>query len=502
MTATLYQFFVPDAGSIRDSWLRTLRNGLIARGVANPNVTPGSDYYVMAQAFANEAAVGMANCVLKADELMPDTATFTALDRVATPIGLSRRAASGSLGLIVYSASATSVVTTGSVLLDSAGLRYQVSTGGTYNNGDLIPIAAIDTGSATNLATGSTLRWIAPPAFASTNALVNAGGLTNGVDGEDDETFRNRIYARLQTFPAGGNWQYVATIAEASSPSVQKAFVYPAIQGAATLHVAVVAPPTTTNKNRDVATATIAGSVSPNVQGQIPEHAFSLITTVANVPVDVGIGLALPAATTASPPGVGGGWLDGSPWPASITVGALVTAVTSTTQFTVNAQILPTLGVTHIAWLSPLTWTITNAIVTAVSGSSGAYTITIDTPMVGIATGNLIFPQSSNQATYITALLAFFALMGPGEKTTNASALIRGFRHPTPLSIWPYSLGPACLKAMTNSGSEVADAQFYLRYDGTATITGTAGILTPQVPGSVSSPPNIYVPRNIGLYPI
>lgn len=502
MVAPLFQFYVPDPGTIRDGWLRTARNGLVARGVPNPNVTPGSDYYIIAQAFANEAATAMANCVIKADELMPDTATLTSLDRVAIPLGLSRRAASGSLGLVIYNASATSVVTTGAILLDSTGLRYQVTTGGTYSNGDLISIAAVDTGSATNQAAGNALRWLAPPAFASLTALVNTGGFTNGVDAEDDETFRNRIYARLQNFPAGGNWQYVATVAEASSPSVQKAFVYPAIQGGATLHVAVVAPPTATNKNRDVAAATIAGYVSPNVQGQIPEHAFSLITTVVNVPVDVGIGLSLPSATTASPPGVGGGWLDGSPWPSSINAGALVMSVTSTTQFTMNAQVLPTLNVSHIAWLSPITWTVTNAIVTNVSGSSGSYLVTIDTPMIGLAAGHYIFPQSANQAAYIAALLAFFALMGPGEKSTNASALIRGFRHPTPLNIWPYSIGPACLKAMTNAGSEVADAQFSVRGDGTTSINGTAGILTPQVPVSVASPPNIYVPRNIGLYPI
>jgi uncharacterized phage protein gp47/JayE len=303
MAAPLYQFFVPDAGTMRDDWLRTVRNGLIQRGVPNPNVTPGSDYYVMAQGFANEAAVAMANCVLKADELMPDTATGTALDRIAASVGLSRRAAAGSIGPAIFSASAASVVTTGSQLIDSTGLRYAVTTGGTYSNGDTIPVAAVDTGAATNLAAGSSLRWQSPPAFASTTMLVGTGGLTNGTDADDDESFRGRLYGRLQTFPAGGNWQYVAQVAEGSSSSVQKSFVYPAIQGPATLHVAVVASPTSTNKNRDVAASTVTGVVSPFVQGQLPEHAFSVITTVANVGADVSIGLSLPAATTASPAG-------------------------------------------------------------------------------------------------------------------------------------------------------------------------------------------------------
>lgn len=501
MVAPLYQFYVPDQGTTRDNWLRTLRNGLVARGVPNPNVTPGSDYYVMAQAFANEVSVAMANTVLKADELMPDTATGTALDRVATPYGLTRRGAAGSSGSVVYVASATSVVTTGTQLLDSSGFRYAILTGGTYNNGDSIAVVSVDTGAATNLAAGTVLRWVSSPPFASSTVTVGTGGFINGADAEDDESFRARLYGRLQNFPAGGNWQYVANVAETSTASVQKSFVYPAIQGPGTLHVAVVAAPTATNKNRDIAASVMNGTVSPFIQGQLPEHTFSVITTVANSPVDISIGLSLPSAPTASPPGMGGGWLDGTPWPVSTSTPVSVTAVTSTTQFTVNASAAPTLGVSHIAWLSPLNWQLYTAIVSNVSGSAGAYVVTIDTPFVGIAVGSFIFPQSTNQITYVAALLAFFQSMGPGEKTSNASALVRGFRHPTPLNTWPYSMGPQALKAMVNAGSEVADAQFYYRLD-VGVGTPSLGTMSPVIPGAVTSPPNIFVPRNIAFMPI
>ena len=502
MAAPLYQFYVKDAGTLRDDMLRTLRNMLINRGVASPNVTPGGDYYGLAQAIGNEAAMAMANCQIMADQLMVDTAAGAQLDRVATIVGLTRRRAGSSLGFAINSASATTVIVTGAQLLDATGLRYQVTTGGTYFNADLVPVASLDTGSTTNLATGSLLRWQTPPPFCASTMSVSAPGLVNGSDAEDDETFRARIYSRFQNFPSSGNWAYFANLATQSYPSVQAGYVYPAIQGPATYHVAVTAAPTLTNKNRDVATATINGYVSPYIQGQSPEHAFSVITTVTNTPVDASFGLALPAAPTASPAGAGGGWLDGSPWPTSTTSLVTVSAVTSTTSFTVTSATLPTIGVSHIAWLSPINWQLYTALVTAVSGTTGAYVITIDTPFVGIAIGHAIFPQSQNQATYVSAILGAFALMGPGEKTTNASALIRGYRRPVPASSGQSALGPTALRAMTNSGTEVYDAQFYYRSDGTTTVVGNAGLLTPQVPASVSSPPLIFVPRNIGIYPI
>ena len=503
MVAPLYQFYVKDGGTVRDDWLRTVRNGLINRGVSAPNVTPGSDYYVMASGFGGEAAVAMANCAIMSDQLMPDTAILAYLDRQGSNVGLTRRSSGGSTGVSTFSASTTSLVTTGAQLFDQNGLRYQVALGGTYNNGDTIPLAAVDTGFATNLAVGTSLRWLSPPPFASTTVIISGAGLANGTDAEDDESFRNRILARMQTFPAGGNWQYVANVGDTSAPSVQKTFVYPAIQGPSTVHLAVCAAPTATNKNRDVALATLNGVVIPYASGQVPEHAFTVITTVANTPVDIALGLALPAAPTSPVPGPGGGWLDGTPWPQSTSSLVTLTSVTSSTSFVVNAIAAPVSGVSRIAWLSPLTWTLYTALVIGTpTGSAGAWGITIDTPFPGIAVGNAIFPQSQNQSTYVASLLQWFALLGPGEKTTNPSALIRGYRHPLPQNSWPYAIGPSLLKALANAGTEVLDAQHYYRTDGTTTIAGNAGQLTPQVPATVSNAPLIYTPRNIALYPI
>lgn len=502
--AEMNQFVVKDAITVRDDILRTIRNGLIGRGVASPNVGPNTDFYVSATAIGNELSVIGANAIIKCDELMPDTAVDEALDRWGAIFGLSLQGAAGSYGFIVNSSSATAPIAEGAQLQDAAGLRYEVTTGGNYDDGDLVPIRAVDVGADTNHDEGDTLQWASAPPYCADRVLVGTGGLVNGVEAETQEGLRARILAKLQSAPASGNCSHVAEITETADVRVQKAFVYPAVQGPASLDVAAVAAPTDTEKGRAIASALMTGTIAPYVEGELPEHSEVNVTTVVDVPVGVAFGLSLPEAPTASPPGPGGGWVNGTPWPApdgSSSFRCTVTVATSSTTFTVDALTTPAVGITRIAWLSPLTWTLYTALVTAVSGTSGAYVITVDAPFVGIAVGNYIWPECENAQAYVNTVLDAFALMGPGEKTDNSSALMRGFRHPTPASSWPYSLGPHLLRPVT-AIEEVAAAQFFHRTDGTTTLTGPSGSMSPDPPATSADAPNIFIPENIAFYRI
>jgi len=497
------QFVVKDAIAVRDDILRTIKNGIIRQGVANPYVGPASDFHIIATALGNEMAVVGASAVVKADAQMPDTATGEDLKREGELLDRAKQGAAGSIGGIVLESSADSPVETGRELTDTAGLRFAVIIGGTYADGATIPIRAIDTGAATNHAEGDVLRWVSAPPYSSPTALVATGGLTNGIDAEDDEVFRERILAVYRTPPGAGNWEHVAEIAEESIASVQKAFVYPAIQGPGTVHVAIAAAPTDDSVSRVVASATVSGVVDPYIKGKLPTHAHIVTTTVTDVNTDVAIGLSLPEAPTANPPGPGGGWTNGTPWPSvdgTSTFRCTVTAVTSTTQFTVDATTAPTINVTRIAWYSHSEQKLYTALVTAYSGTSGTYLITIDNPFTGIATGAYIWPECQNAQTYVDAVLEHFKLMGPGEKTDNVSALVRGFRHPVVSTGWPYSVGPSMLRGLSDAGDEVLDTQYLHRTDGTVTKTGASGLLTPQIPATVTDPPNQFIPRYIGFY--
>lgn len=510
MAAPLKRFVVKDAIRCRTDMLRTIKNGMAENGVANFDVGPRSDFFVTTTALGNELAVIGASCIVKCDAMMPDSAVEDDLKRQADLFDRAKQGAAGSVGAVQIEASRTSPIETGRQLVDSAGLRYEVTVGGDYDDfddsGDTVPIRAIDTGAATNLDEGEVLQWVNAPPYCSDKAIVAAGGLTNGIDAEDDEVLRSRIIAVYQTPPGAGNWQHVVETAEESSPSVQKAFAHPIIQGAGTMGVVVVAAPTATNKSRVVATATMNGVVIPYVTGKFPVPPEGLsITTVVDVPVDIAIGLSLPEAPTAAPPGLGGGWLDGTPWPAPDGLTYFqhsITAVTSSTSFTVDARTAPTAGVTRISWLSPYDWTLYTALVTAYSGSAGAYTITIDKAFPDVAVGCYVFPACQNAQTYLDAALAQFALMGPGERTSNASALIRGFRHPVPATSWPYQLGPALLRAIAAAGDEVLSTQFYYRTDGTTTLSGASGVLTPAVASALDAATKIYIPRHIALFRI
>ena len=495
MTTPVKSIAVKSPDVVRDDQLRTIRNGYIQRGVLNPQVGPGSDEYVSATAVANEISVVSANTQIMGDQLMPDSATGTFLDRICKNYGITRRTASGSNGLVTVVLSANSLVPFGSQLIDSQGLRFQVSIGGTYTNTaplNQVPLTAIDTGKATNHVAGDVLRWVTGPPYSNNNVTVSVGGLNQGIDGEDDETLRARLLSRLQNPPGAGNWNQVAALAQAASTNVQAAFVYPAANGPATVHVAVVSYATNTQaanaKNRDVDTTTLNSTVIPYVQGNLAEYAESVITTVINQPIDFAISLALPASPLASPPGPGGGWLDGTPWPTPIgTAPPAVTAVTSTTVFTVSSNTAPTPGVSRICFLDPTTWTLNTAKVLSFTGT-GPYAVTVDTPWPNIAVNNYVMPQALNTQAYISSLLAAFALMGPGEKTASSLTLSRAFRHPVPQLLWPYQLGPTQLRAITLNSAEVLNAQYL-----------TTSPITPTVPGAVSGSPSILVPRNVAF---
>jgi hypothetical protein len=516
----LYTYFSKTASMCRDDILRTEKNGLIALGVPNPNTGPGSDYYTRATAVGNELAVIHANNVLMADQHMPDTAAGTNLDRWLTLKGLSRRGAIGSYGNTSTQCSAASTSVPGTAqLTDGNGAIYQVAAGGTYATGAngyvVIPVFAVTTGAATNHENGDALQWVNAPPSCGQQAVVGLVGYTDGLTGgfdseiDNDEPPRQRLLEVMANPPRSGNAADVAGWATQSTPQVQAGFVYPALGASLSpgaSYVAVCGQATvlgllsSTSKNRDLPVPMVTGIVAPYIRGNYPENAQLVITTVANQQNDIALLLSLPPAPTAAPPGPGGGWLDGTPWPSSVGGNAcVVEGVTSATVFLVNALTPPSPGVSHIAWLSPLDWQLYMAIVLSYTGTSGAYVITIDTPMIGIAPGGFIFPQSSNQLVYIAATLAAFAGLGPGEWSSSTSVLTRAFRHPRPTTAWPYALDGKFLKQIENSSPEVSGAEFITNFGTTPTVPSaitvdpTSGLLT-------SAPPNIWVPNNIGLY--
>lgn len=511
--ATIGELSVKDAVTCQQDMLRTIKNGMTQLGVTNPDVGPTTDYYLTTRALANELTAVGYNAVLRNDDQMPDTAQGLdqgdGLLRIGGLFDKAPQPAAPSVGPVIMDSSAAAPVPTGAQLTDSLSQRYEVVTGGTFASGASITIRALTGGASTNHAEDDVLQWADSIPFANSNALVGPGGLINGTDADTQEVFRARVLEVFQAPPANLNWSDVVELTEASTSSVAKGFAFPAVQGPSTYDIAATAAPTATNKSRALTNVTLTSVVIPYVLGKVTAGAFGTITTVEDVPTDIAMILVIPDAPTASPPGTGGGWNDGTPWPrpnGTTKFVCTVTGVTSSTVFTVDADDAPTPSVSTIAWLNPFgnddtSWTIFQATVLSVTGTAGAYTITIDQPFPAIANGCFIWPGCANAQVYIDAIIDAYAAMGPGEKTTNVSALVRGFRHPPTAIGWAASLGSGLTHAVEQSADEVQSAQFFYRFDSQASVSlnGATGLLTPTVPAAYA-PPRQYIPRHIGLY--
>jgi uncharacterized phage protein gp47/JayE len=522
MTAAALTYPVKTPYQSRTDILRTIKNGWTTLGIggaAGPNVGPGSPVFVQATALANELAAGGAVAIVNVDGCMPDTATGANLDRWGTILKRPRRGAVPSHGNVtVYTtAPGGSNFPNGAQLTDETGQSYSVISGGTKTNEQTVGIVANAGGTSTNHVNGDTLSWVDQPAFSGPNVTVGALGGTDGlVDGADseignDELYRPRIIYAFSNPDKDGNEARVADLAVQSSNIVGSCYVYPALQGAGTVFAVVCAIPqasapfTSTSKSRAVPAGTIAGAVLPFLQGALGGQPYVQVSSSTDVPTTLAIQVFLPSSPGASPPGPGGGWLDASPWPMSVgatpsAVGIApvhVTAISSTTVFTVNATTPPASGVSRIACLSTADWQLYTATVLSYTGTSGAYTLTIDTPMPYVALNEVIFPQSVNQDNYVAAVFAAFAGMGPGEWSTNAAVLARAFRHPSTALNNPSSLSNAWLKPLINAGPEVGDALFI--YRGTAT-GPLVSPFTPSASDDVTIAPGVFTPGPTGWY--
>lgn len=509
---------VPNPSQIRDAILRVDRSGLLARGVANPNVSKGTDYWVRAESLSQQLAIIFANQQVEADQAMPDTAEDDDLQRWLNIFNIGFRAAQPAAGPVVLNSSATTFIAIGQQLIDSEGQTYQVTTGGSYAPGAIIPIIGISTGKATNHPQGEVLRWIGAPAYANELVLVGVGGLIGGADTDTNETARDRLFTLLRNPPQGGNWSQVAQWGAAASSSVLAAYVYPAINGPGTFGVCVVGPLSfdlTLGWTRQVSTA-VLNLDTGYITARMPEHADLVEVTPTDllvgspcVDTDVSIGLSLPLSAAGGGPG--GGWVDATPWPVlfGTATRVSVSAVTSSTDITLTSDDAATTpstagllaGQTTVAWFSSANFAagqdplVVATVVSVVSGVTGAIRVTLSTPFTGIVVGDYVMPNASNIQAYARAWMAAMQNMGPGEWSAHPDVLRRGQRRPLGTSQNPYSLGGANLRFITDVGEEVLDVQYLAR----STTTPAAGVaVTPGNPAS--APPNILTPRRVAFY--
>ena len=141
------------------------------------------------------------------DQILPDTADDTTLERIAAlRLHQPRKAAQAASGSVSYTAAAGAVLDAGTLLQTSDGRSYTVTVGGTTSGGtNIAPIQALDAGSLGNGDAGLTLFPVQPVQGIGNTFTVLDPGLSGGVVAESIESLRARVISSYRIIPNGGS---------------------------------------------------------------------------------------------------------------------------------------------------------------------------------------------------------------------------------------------------------------------------------------------------------
>lgn len=484
----------PTVSDVKNAHLRSVLYAGLTNGLTI-NVLPGSDVEKRATVLANRISPAVANGKIGLDDYSPLKATGTKLDELAGVYGVARRSASQSAGYVVLSAVAGSsfTVPSGFQCQSAAGKLYATtSTNIGVGNGSSVQIRSVEGGADTELDAAELVTWTsASIGSLKSTATVDSGGISGGADADDDERLRSRLLNRLAFPEEGGNWAQVKAWAEEATSAVEFAYPYPAARGPGSLDVAV----TKEGGDRTLTSATVA-TVAAFVSGKMPGFESINVTSVSKNEIDVVINATLPLPVNAG--GSGGGWRDASPYPSTNDAAlAKITAINAgASQITVNSTSsdTPVLG-KHIALWDPVGSSLLEYTITAVSGSTGAYVLTLDGFSSSITTGMYVSAGAFNLSAYCAEFLDAVQLLGPGEKTTNTDIIPRALRKPPPDVSNPSALTIRQLDAVTSAHAEVQNLEFAARFDTGTTTNRTS----PPVPATTADPPKILVLKHLAF---
>lgn len=216
---------------------------------------------LLAQSGALHGAYGFLQRL--ADDLFPDTATAEALERWAGIFGISRGPATFAQGWVGAPGTISGTIPDQAILRRADGREYRRVLAGALSDGSVIftgtdtapysalglggtgwavPVIAVESGSAGNVAPAGSLSFVSP--IDGVPPIVTALlGLSGAADSELDAALQRRVLARLQNPPQGGTAaEYEAWTLAASTPAdpITRAFVRSPAAGSNVVTVYVV----------------------------------------------------------------------------------------------------------------------------------------------------------------------------------------------------------------------------------------------------------------------
>jgi hypothetical protein len=506
----LYQ---PRTGELRDRLLRDLRLAAIDTGIAEPPTQPGSDWHLLATGLDSVMLLNFTNVASAESAYDVFGAGGDDLDAIRKGEGLPEILPSGSRGKIKITVLGATTIVNGTEGTLPNGLRWR-TVGQVVNPADQseIDVEAIDTGENTNLKAGEKVRFATAPTNVAEEAVVSSSEpLTGGDDGESDARKRDRILNARRNRPAGGNWGQLRQWGLDSLGGVQDTYVYPALGGPSSCKVVAIREfePSIGDYSRELTAAQVQ-TVRSYIQTKMGIPQEVVVQTVADEDLDITILVTLPESALAG--GSGQGWTDPDPWPSLVgsETQVIITAVQPTNDvitIAADTTVSPVAGQTHIAWWSPIDRKFRTRLVVDVSGGTGAWDVTLESPLIGDTgqppnVGDFVSPAAFNLDLYGEAWMQLLQRFGPSENTNDAGRLPRAKRHPFVTDEDPTDITNTTLSQWSNGYDESGDSPAHPGFpEITGFELGYSSATTPTVPTTVDDPPNVFVPRHFGIYP-
>lgn len=498
------RLLTPSFEDLRQQYLRDIRLGAVDAGMTGvPPTNPGSDWYLKASAAAGIGMIAVTNIRTADDDQNVLTASGDALKKKRDEKGIPPVIPQGATGAIVCQVLGSTVIRDGQRFVYPNGLQGQVVGNYTYSSATYdaqINVKAIDVGTKTNLAAGTVVRFAPAPTNVELEAKVSQTiPLTGGVDEEDTERLRARILNTERNRPAGGNWGQIRQLTLDSFPGVQDCYVYPALGGPGTQKVVPVRKfdRTALSWSR-ICSPALLNMVRQKLFSNLPIYTGTVVQASADQTADASLLVTIPSSALSG--GNGQGWTDQTPWPQL--VGADNGRVTVTTSYasgyrivvSANTSTAPVANQTTIAWWSPADMVFRVALVTTVSGSAGAWDLTLDRILTSsrgtkVAVGDYICPAALNLTRYGSTWLDYLEQLGPGENTSDTGRLPTALRRPLVTDEDLANITGVAFAAFKNNHQEITDISW-----------GYNSTTAPTVPGSADTAPNVLVPRHFGVY--
>lgn len=488
------QINVPTKDSLVESWLQSYR-------IRNPEAetSEGTQPFLDAQVWADQALAGYANCQLISQNNVLEAAQGEALEKWGErEIGAGPNEAKGATGFVTVTCSAGGalILEGDEIKLEAQNLRYECRITNTYQDQEQVPIAAIDTGTQTNLDPGTVMKWTSPRPGCAALAVVatqTAGiGLSGGAPKETDDQFRTRI-GNVKRDPgvSGNAAQYQLSAEGTPAVPVQKAFAFPGILGPASMGICFTL--TASGNASRIPSAAQVAEVGAHLSAEFPasDSRFDCILVAESNDVIFEVRWS----------GAANSWVNTGPWPLYYTTDRVtVSAAVDSLNFTLKTDsgsyaVVPTPAVGQVlAFFDNPKGLFRRKQIKTVTGA-GPWVIVCET--INNASDETYVPVVDQRAapwsnalnTVAASVIEEFNKLGPGEQfAAFPDPGLRKRRAPAPSITYPQRLSNAALQdAVSLPSIESADV-----------LSGADVSPTVGVPG-VSA--NLVTLGNLSIFP-